>query len=35
MMKETKKMKMEMMPDESTPERIYAFSDGVLPLLLQ
>jgi uncharacterized membrane protein len=34
MMKDNKKMKMETMSNESTPERIYAFSDGVFAIII-
>ena len=34
MIKNTKKMKMEMMPEQSTPERIFAFSDGVFAIII-
>jgi uncharacterized membrane protein len=34
MIKKNEKMKMEMMSEESTPERIYAFSDGVFAIII-
>jgi uncharacterized membrane protein len=34
MKKDNKEIKMEMMPEESTPERIYAFSDGVFAIII-
>ena len=34
MRKDNKEIKMEMMPEESTPERIYAFSDGVFAIII-
>ena len=34
MMTESKKMKTGMLPEESTPERIYAFSDGVFAIII-
>ena len=35
MKKDNKEIKMEMMPEESTPERIYAFSDGVFAIIIK